>query len=250
MMKGRFVQAVGMFLLAAGASGCVWPGESVRFATQGPAVDAGLPGVARPAEAGDRLVLLTPPGGQDATRLRNCVAHALRARLPEAVELAVPEAAEEAALRAILAQPEPPRTPQPGDAWLVVVRDLSDTQSGYEQVYERLDSTTSAARTFGFAAGGGQVSRHHLQLEGRVWDWRSRTPVGSVTVQFDTHGGGYVIGGVFGGVSTIDMRGGIMPFLVPVVVLPAGTTAMSICTAFGRALGDGLAAAWRRAAAP
>ena len=234
-------------LLALLAGACVWPGESMRLATRGATIGGDLRPPARSAEAGERVVLVLRPRLADGDRIRACVEAALRRRLPAGLKV-VPASAEQGgpwldvepgSAAAIPAWPGPPE-----EAWLVALEDRSRAASGFEPVAE---GSGGGGGGFGFAVGGGHVSRHHLEIEGRVWDLRGRVPLGAVRASFDTRGGGYVVGGLVGGAAS----GGaiVLPYLLPVVVLPAGTSASAICTAFGEALGNALTDAWRRAAA-
>jgi hypothetical protein len=233
------------FLAFLGA-GCVWPGESMRLATRGPEIRGGLQSPTRPAAAGDRVVLVLQPRLADGERIRACVEAGLRRRLPAGIEV-VGTTAERAAPwlgRTPDSAAAPPAWPGPAEeAWLVAIEDRSSVTSGFERVAE----AEGTGGGFAFGVGGGHVARHHLEIEGRVWDLRGRVPLGTVVARFDTRGGGYVIGGLVGGAG----GGGaiILPYLLPVVVLPAGTSASAICAAFGEALGTALNDAWRRAAA-
>jgi hypothetical protein len=227
------------------AGGCLWPGESIRLARQGPDIQRDLRGPTRPAQAGERVVLLLQPRLADGERIRACVEAGLRARLPAGIAVVGGDPAQGAAWVAATTTDAPPR-PWPGpaeEAWLVVLEDHSSVTSGFERVAEG----GGGGGGFGFAVGGGQVARHRLAIEGRVWDLRGRLPLGTVAARFDTRGGGYVVGGLVGGAG----GGGaiILPYLLPVVMLPAGTSATTICAAFAAALGDALNDAWRRAAA-
>lgn len=233
--------------LALLGGGCIWPGESVRLASRGPDVLRDLRPPTRRAEAGDRVVLVLRPRFADGDRIRACVEAALRPRLPAGVDLVAADPARAAPwfdLAPRTEDPPPEWDGPPEEAWLVTLEDRSSVASGFERVAEG----GGGGGGFGFAVGGGQVARHHLEIEARVWDLRGRVPLGTVAARFDTRGGGYVVGGLIGGAG----GGGaiILPYLLPVVVLPAGTSASSICTAFGTALGDALVDAWRRAAPP
>jgi hypothetical protein len=75
-------------------------------------------------------------------------------------------------------------------------------------------------------------------LEGDVLDLRGRRHRGRVWTRFETKGGGYIFAGIVGGASGSGAFA--LPFALPVLILPGGSSALAICSAFGRALADHL----------
>lgn len=254
--------------VALGLPGCVVPVEPIRYALSGPATSVELSATERPLQADDRLalVILNPRG--DAAALQACVAAALASRLPAAQPAPrAPDAELFARIVALMTAPRaapppqqpglPDRKPAPSHArdgvapaerfalrtdqpppeaatlgldWLIVVEDATSERTG--RTLGPVAEGNSSGDVLGLAEG--RTVQRRIGLSGTIFDLRGRRRVGAVTTTFDTTSGSYVVAG-------IAATGGIaVPFVLPVIVLPAGTGPMTVCSAFGRAIGDAL----------
>jgi hypothetical protein len=272
MHRRRLLRALSLAVGALALPGCVVPIDPIRYAIRGPQTASDIQAATRPLRPEDRLVLLVLEPRENATRLGACVADGLRSRLPgarPAAQVADPELAAQlqawvaryetdrnaasaaplpataaaeptrrqagtaavAAASALAAPGNPPSNMGvPGVDWLVTVQDLT-TENARWGLGPGVSGNSSGSM---IGIGGGRTTEHHLALRAEVFDVEGRRRAGSVTASFETRSGGYVVAGVAAG-------GGIaLPFVLPIVVLPAGTGGLTLCSAVGRALGDAL----------
>jgi hypothetical protein len=219
--------------------GCIMALDPLLLAMQGPSTGVALAVAGRPLGPDTRLAVLLRGEGAPAAALRHCVAEGMRARLPEGRPAPEePDAAIGAQLLLLLeAEREDGRLP-PGGAgtgfdWLVTVEDATEASGG--------PGTRPVVQSGGsggmIAIAVGQTTQHHLLLRGAVHDLQRGWRLGHVTAAFDTEEGSMLVAGIAGG------AGAAMPFVLPVIVMPGGTSAMAICTAFGRTLAEALVAA-------
>ncbi len=216
----------------------------IDLALTGPRLGGAMAVGAGPLSPRDRLALLLLDPGEEAEALWLCVAGGIRARLPAAGPAPLRAEGAHAAdlLAAARAAARDDRLDVPpggfGFDWLVAVTDRSG--AGAEEEMRE-----------GLHGGGGlgvviaRGRRYALDLEARVLDLRAGRRIGTVTGHVDTQSRAGVAIGIFGGM------GAAAPLILPMVEMPAGTTALAICDAFGRAVGDALVAATAaRPAAP
>ena len=222
--------------------GCVNPMDPLRLAARGPGTGAWVVQTERPMQVGDRIALVVLASEVDEARLRRCVQQGIEARLPrpgpQIVALEAEAAGRLAAALAVVPRPAtlPEEVAALGADWAVTVRDVS-THSA------RSDSEPIVAEG-GVGYYAGERTDHALRLQGEVVDLRGRRRLGEAMAWYDARGGGGVAAGIAGG------GGIIFPFIMPVVRLPAGTSAMAICNAFGRTIGDALVKATTPGQAP
>jgi hypothetical protein len=226
-----------LLLAAPMLAGCVVPTGPIRLAREGAATTGGLVPVERALAASDRIALFVGGEQRDAETLRHCIARAVASRLPGGGPVPMKPDADAAVRLAAMVSTAEPGGPLParvaaeGFDWLISVRDATTTSS-------------VPIRNFGFdnafqgAIGGavGEQTEYHLSLFARVFDGRSGRALGTLGAYHDTRSSS----GVSAGVVAIFVP---IPFFVPFAELPAGTSAMAICDAFGRAVGDALVAA-------
>jgi hypothetical protein len=208
----------------------------VDLALVGPRFGGAVAVGAGPLFPGDRLALLLLDPGPNADELWPCIAGGMRARLPSAGPAPLrPEAPRTAGLLAVARAAEADdRLAVPpaglGYDWLVAVTDRSS--SGPE---EETSEGLHGGGALGVAIARGR--RYALDLQARVLDLRAGRRIGTVGAHVDTRSRAGVAAGLFGG------TGAAAPLILPMVELPAGTSALAICDAFGRAVGDALVAA-------
>lgn len=240
-MIHRLRPLVALILGAPGLGGCVWAFEPLAYAITGPGISRELTDTGQAIRPGDRLALVVVNPREDAARVAACVAAGIASQLPDGQPVpAIPDA--DAAAR-ILATFEPlsrspslgpaagvlpPETGMPGFDWIVVIEDQSS-----RNVTTGMDTSPVPGRPEGdrFEARLGQTTVYHLALRGTIFDLRERRLRGTVQAHIDTQGGAYLI---FSGRGTAGA-------FAPMLEIPAGTGAMTICAAFGRAVGDALA---------
>lgn len=225
-------------LLALPLVGCVVPTDPMRFASRGPMMGTQVTAAGHALAAGERIALVIQETQLDPARLQRCIADGMRTRLPTPGPTVVslePEAAARlaAALPTDLDAPLPEEMRNAGVEWAVVVRDAS----------RRVATPEGGIGGHGGSSGGmfggyiGERVDYALSLEGVILDLRTGRRLGRATAWYGAQGGGGVAAGIIGG-------GGIaLPFVLPIIRLPAGTSALTICNAFGRSLGEALVAA-------
>ncbi|WP_270937295.1 hypothetical protein [Falsiroseomonas oryzae] len=235
------------WMLALPLGGCVIPTDPIRFAARGPSISAAVAPATHPLGEGERIALVIRRTQLDPDRLHRCIADGMRARLPSpgaaVVALEPADAARlAAAVPTDLDAPLPEELAGFGVEWAVVVSDAS-TRVGTPE------------RGFGGGGGsggaiiGGYVGErvdYALSLGATILDLRERRRLGDATARCGARGGGGIAAGVAGAAG--GSIGIIVPFVLPIIRLPAGTSALTICNAFGRAIGDALVQATRPAA--
>ncbi|WP_198369426.1 hypothetical protein [Roseomonas rosulenta] len=228
-----------VILTACGLGGCVWAFEPIRYVIEGPNTSAQVVEAGRPLQAEDRLALVVTRPRAEAGRVAACVAAGLGSRLPGGHPSPVVLEAEAAARVLAMVEPLlrgegfvrtggalPPEVGTLGFDWLVVVEDHSsdDATTGVDRslVPGRSNLGRQEVRV-------GRTVRYRLALLGTLLDIRGRRLLGTVWGSFETQGGAYLI------------VSGTSPFAAaaaPMIEVPAGTGAMTICSAFGRSVGD------------
>lgn len=231
-------------LLALPLAGCVIPTDPVRLAAQGPATSAQLTRATRPLQAGDTVALVVQETSLDRGRLEQCIAAGIRSRLPSGVTLVALDAPRATTLGALVSAREVELGQEAtalGAEWAVLVRDATAQHSASDSGF------------FADGGGGGGVVgvqggtdiTYSLRLEGLLLDLRGQRRLGQASAVYSAHGGGRIAAGIVG------MGGGgggiVLPFVLPIIRLPGGTSAMAICNAFGRSVADALV---RAAATP
>ena len=231
--------AVLCLLLLVPLAGCVVPTDPLRMAAYGPTTGAAVEPAGHALREGERIALVIRETQLDPARLHACIAAGMRPRLPSpgASIVALDEAGVARLLAALPSERDaalPEEVAALGVEWAVVVRDSSTRAATPE-------------RDFGGhgASGGGIIGgyvgervEYGLSLEAAILDLRARRRLGMATAWYAARGGGGVAAGIMAAAG-----GGLaiaVPFILPVIRLPAGTTAMAICDAFGRAIGDAL----------
>ena len=220
--------------------GCINPTESLRYSREGPAVAGTVVAAERPLRPEDRLALIVVNPGPDANRLRTCVADGLASRLPGRRPAPMAPEAEVAARLLPLLDPFRPDPPAGaphgllpaevamfGFDWLIVMEDQTAPLGGTSSDVE---ARVRARVGPDYAFGVGPFEGYRLALRGEIFDLQARRRLGSLSASFDTVGGQYVL----------IARGGFQSAILPVIRPTAGTTAMTICEAFGQVLGDAL----------
>jgi hypothetical protein len=188
--------------------------------------------------AGERIALVIRDTQLDPARLQRCIADGMRTRLPTPGPTVVslePDAAARLAeaLPTDLDAPLPEEMSGAGVEWAVVVRDASRRMATPEGGIGG-HGTGSGAMLGGYI---GERVDYALSLEAAILDLRARRRLGRATAWYGAQGGGGIAAGIIGG------GGFAMPFVLPIIRLPAGTSALAICNAFGRSLGEALVAA-------
>jgi hypothetical protein len=219
-------------------AGCVIPTDPIRLAAQGPATNAQVIAAGRVLAEGERIALVIRETQLDPDRLHRCIADGMRTRLPSPGPAVVALDAASAG-RLSAGVPTDPALALPeemagfGVEWAVVVRDAST----------RVATPESGLDGYGSGSGGviggyvGERVDYALSIEATILDLRERRRLGRAMAWYAARGGGGIAAGIAGG-------GGIaLPFVLPIVRVPAGTSALSICNAFGRAIGDALVSA-------
>ncbi|PWS36890.1 hypothetical protein DFH01_08330 [Falsiroseomonas bella] len=235
-------------LLALPLAGCVIPTDPVRLAARGPSTNAQVTAAGRTLAEGERIVLVIRETQLDPDRLHRCIADGMRARLPASGPTVValdPAGAARlsAAVPADLTAALPEELARFGVEWAVVVRDGST----------RVATPESGLDGYGGGGGGviggyvGERVDYALSLEATILDLRERRRLGRATAWYAARGGGGIAAGIAGG------GGGdvaiAVPFVLPIIRVPAGTSALAICNAFGRTIGDALVSATAQPAA-
>lgn len=232
-------------LLLAPLAGCVVPTDPLRMAVYGPTTTASVAPAGHGLREGERIALVIRQTQVDPARLQGCIADAMRARLPAPGPALV--TLDEAGAGRLLAG-------LPAEAGAALAEDVSGLGADWAVVVR--DASTRVAtpeRDFGGSSGGGggalgvyagQRVDYNLFLEATVLDLRERRTLGRATAWYGAQGGGGVAAGIIGG------AGIILPFILPVIRLPAGTSAMAICDAFGRRIGEALVQATTPREAP
>lgn len=225
-------------LLALLLAGCVVPVDPMRLAARGPTVGAQMTAAGHALAAGERIALVIQETQLDPQRLQRCIADGMRTRLPQPGP-AVVALDEAAAARLAASLPAEQDAPLPeevsviGAAWAILVRDGSRRAATPESGF-------GGQGGGGGAMLGGYVGErvdYALSLEAVILDLQARRRLGRATAWYAAQGGGGIAAGIIGG-------GGIaLPFVLPIIRLPGGTSALAICNAFGRSLGDALVAA-------
>jgi hypothetical protein len=215
----------------------VIPTDPIRLAARGPSTHADVQRALRPLQPDDAVGLAVAETRVDRARLEGCVASGMRARLPAGVTIVVLDAERGAAMAELAAQQgawPAEAAPAIGVPWGVLVRDSTDQLS--QSRVEPFGAGGSGGGIFGLSLG--QTTDYTLRLQAELLDLRAGQRLGSAGAFYAAHGGGALVAGIAGG------AGGsvafAVPFVLPVIRLPAGTSAMAICEAFGRAIGDGL----------
>jgi hypothetical protein len=203
----------------------VVPVDPIRLAARGPATGAQLDRTSRPLQPTDRLAVTLRNPREDAPRLLGCVIAGVQARLPpDGPAVLAPDDVATARLSALVDAVDRDGTlgaeaASMGFDWLLTVEDTTSR--------DPVPWDKEGALPLGFGFGVGQSVSYTLKMFGQVFDLRTRRQLGTVWARYDASGGTYVVAGFIAA----------LPFVLPVVVLPGGTTAMSICAAFGRVLG-------------
>ncbi|WP_372619063.1 hypothetical protein [Falsiroseomonas sp.] len=223
--------------------GCVLAIDPIRLAAYGPELKGGLTHAAHPLGRRARLALLLLEPGLHALALRDCIGSGLQASLPTGLSPSplldddTAAALAEVAQAALTDGPLPAFAGSLGFEWLVAVRDRSETT-----VEEPATETFGGSGGIGIARLGGH--RYALDLQAMVVDLRGPARLGTLTARFETRSRSGIAAGIVGG------GGAAAPFVTPVVMLPAGTTALAICDAFARAIAGALVEATAPAPAP
>jgi hypothetical protein len=227
-----------LLLAAFGLAGCVWAFEPIRYTITGPGTSVQLADTGRAIEPGERLALVVSKPREDAARLAACVASGLASRLPGGQPAPIIPDAEAAARILSIIEPLargpglvqaggalPPAAAGLGFDWIVMAEDQSsqDANTGVDRtlVPGRPEPWRQEVRA-------GRTVVYRLALMATIFDLRGQRLRGTVDTYFDTQGGAYLI------MSGTGMYAGV----APMIEVPAGTGAMTICAAFGRAIGD------------
>lgn len=232
-------------LLALPLAGCVIPTDPIRLAAQGPSTNAQVTAAGRGLAEGERIALVIRETQLDRDRLHRCITDGMRARLPAPSPAVVAlDPASAARLSAVTAIGPTQALPEEMDGfgveWAVLVRDASRASSDH-----RTRSVVEADIAGSGFLGGASERRtsYRLELEATILDTKARRRLGWVTAVHFTEGSSEVMAG-------LAVLGGLpVPAVLPIIRLPAGTSALAICNAFGRAIGDALVSATRPPAA-
>ena len=227
--------AVLCLLLLVPLAGCVVPTDPLRMAAYGPTTGAAVEPAGHALREGERIALVIRETQLDPARLHACIAAGMRPRLPSpgASIVALDEAGVARLLAALPSERDaalPEEVAALGVEWAVVVRDSSTRAATPVRGFDG-HGATGGGIMGGYA---GERVHYNLLLEATILDLRARRRLGTATAYYWAEGGGGVAAGIIGG------GGIILPFILPVVDLPAGTSAMAICDAFGRKIGDAL----------
>lgn len=226
-MRARWFLLLPALALAA----CVVPVDAVRLASRGPTIEHDVTIIGRPLAAGERIALMIRETQLDPARLQRCIAEGMRTRLPSPGPevVALDEAAARRLVAALPADPQaalPLAADEVGAEWALVVRDTSRRAA-------RPESGVAAAGAM-MAAVVGEHADYALALEAAMLDLRARRPLGRATASYAASGGSGIAVG-------IALAAGIpVPIVLPLVAPPAGTSALTICDAFGRSLAEAL----------
>jgi hypothetical protein len=225
-----------MTLLALPLAGCVIPTDPMRLASEGPATASEVVRAARPMRAGDTVGLAVLETSVDRARLHRCIAGGIASRLPAGVALVSLDEARFAALTAAASSGQealPDAIVEAGADWAILVRDVTrqSSSTGSRLIEDRGGS---------LGVLGGTETTYELRLDAVLADLRARRAVGRATASYAARGSEQVAAGI---ASFVSGTGLAVPFVLPIFRLPAGTTAMAICYAFGRSVADALVSA-------
>jgi hypothetical protein len=223
-------------LVALPLAGCVIPTDQMRLASARPGTESTLVRAARPLRAGDTVGLAVLETTLDRARLKRCIAGGMTARLPDGVALVSLDETRVVPLAAAPSsgQGDLPEAVASVDAdWAVLVRDVTQrsSSSGSRLIEDRGGS---------FGVLGGTETTYQLRLDAVLLDLRARRGLGQASASYVARGSEQVAAGI---ASFASGTGFAVPFVLPILRLPAGTSAMAICDAFGRAVGEALVAA-------
>lgn len=218
--------------LAPLVAGCVWALEPLQLAVSGPPLHLQLAETPRPLQPGERVGLVLLGSETPGQELRDCLLKGLKAGLPATSSPVLPDPGIAPRLAA-LAEAASPGAALPPEAggfgldWLVAVRDRSEV-SPEEEVSEGFGGQGA----IGWMQGTDQ--RIRLLLEAQVLDLRAQRHWGVLTAEVETRRRSGMAAGIFGG------AGAAAPFIMPVLILPAGSSPLAICEATGKAIGAAL----------